>query len=175
MYSHLLFTFLYPYPYQTFAFLVSTLLLMVFGLIGYWLIRLITWKMKEEAMDVFFRILVISGITVVVLLFASGTVSLITIMQVNKQLGFAYGTPDTPEGELFEISRVVDGKTMYMAGLKVGDQVQFDSVNDLYRLLVRNQGRSVGIPVRRNKRDITILIQVPELQVPLAGVSFLII
>ena len=74
----------------------------------------------------------------------------------------------------FEISKVVPGKIMDKAGLKLYDQVQFRNVNDLYRLLIENQGNEVVIPIIRDKRKMMIRVSVPELDVPLADVSFLL-
>ena len=88
-------------------------------------------------------------------------------------MGFCYATPDTPEGELFKIIRVVPGKIMDKAGLKLSDQVQMHAVKELYRLLINNQGKEVVIPIVRNKKKMEIRLIVPELDVPLAGVSFL--
>ncbi len=107
------------------------------------------------------------------LFFVEITVSLITIHHVNKQLGFRYATPETPEGEFFEIRKVVQNQTMDKAGLKPGDHVQIYTVNNLYILLINNQGKEVIIPIMRNNKKSEIKVMVPELNVPLANVSFL--
>jgi len=62
---------------------------------------------------------------------------------------------------------------MDLAGLKPYERVLMDDVNDLYRLLINNQGKRVLIPVLRNKDEILIRVLVPELDVPLKGISFL--
>ena len=164
---------LYPYPYQYEAMFISLLILLTFGLPAYGIYRLIIWKMNVRVKAAFHGFLIVAGISFVVLFFVEITISLITIHHVNKQLGFSYATPDTPEGELFEIQKVVPGKTMDKAGLKLFDRVQMNDVNDLYRLLIDNQGNEVVIPIKRNKKKIEIKVRVPELDVPLAGVSFL--
>ena len=151
----------------------SCLILLIFGSAAYGIYRLITWKMNVRIKTIFNGFLKVVGISILVLFSAEVTVSLITIHHVNKQLGFCSAIPDTPEGELFEISEVVPGKTMDKAGLKLGDQVQLHAVNDLYQLLTNNQGKEVVILVLRNKKKIKIRVRVPELDVPLVGVSFL--
>ena len=164
---------LYPYPYQSEAMFITLLTLLFLGIVAYGLYRLITWKMNVRVKTAFNGFLMVAGISFVVLFFAEITLSLITIHHVNKQLGFSYATPDTPEGELFEIQKVVPGKTMDQAGLKPFDCVQMSNTNDLYTLLIDNQGNEVVIPIKRNKKKIEIRVRVPELDVPLAGVSFL--
>lgn len=151
----------------------SLLFLLIFGAVAYSIYRMIIWKMNTKMKATFHHLLKIATISVVVLFFAEITVSLITIYHVNKQLGFSYATPDTREGELFEIQKVVSGKTMDKAGLKLFDQVQLRAVNDLYKLLIKNQGKEVVIPIVRNHRRMEIKLRVPELNAPLADVSFL--
>ena len=164
---------LYPYPYQYEAMIFTFLILLPIGLAAYGIYRLIIWKMNVRIKTAFHGFLMIAGISIFMLFFAELTVSLITIHHVNKQLGFRYATPETPEGELFKITKVAPGKTMDKAGLKPGDQVQMRDVNDLYKLLINNQGKEVVLPVLRNKKKIKIRVGVPKLDVPLAGVSFL--
>lgn len=164
---------LYPYPYQYAVVIFSCMILLIIGSAAYGIYRLITWKMNVRVKTAFNGFLKIAGISIVVIFFAEVTVSLITIHHVNKQLGFCSATPDTPEGELFEISKVVPGKTMDKAGLIPGDQIQMRAVNQLYKLLINNQGKEVLIPILRNDNKIIIRVSVPELDVPLEGVSFL--
>ncbi len=164
---------LYIYPYQREAFFIGFVIFLVFGLVGYGLYKLITWKMGTNTKSTFQSFIVIAGIAVVVLFFAEMTVSLITIHHLNKQLGFSYATPETPEGELFEIQKVVPGKIMDKAGLKPLDQVQIWNTSDLHRLLIDNQGKEVEIPIKRNNQKMLIKVMVPEMYLPLARVSFL--
>ncbi len=164
---------LYPYPYQYAVVIFSCLILLIFGSAAYGIYRLITWKMNVRVKTAFNGFLKIAGISIVVIFFAEVTVSLITIHHVNKQLGFCHATPDTPEGELFKICKIVPGKTMDKAGLKPGDQIQMNATSDLYQLLTNNQGKEVVIPILRNKKKINIRVSVPQLDVPLVGVSFL--
>lgn len=164
---------LYPYPYQMEAFFIGFLILVVIGGISYALYKLITWKMTPKVKIGFKRFLVITGISIAVLFYLEVGISLITIHHVNKQLGFSYATPDTPEGELFEIQKVVPGKTMDKAGLKRFDRIQMWNVNHLYILLINNQGKEVEIPIIRDGEEMIIRVIVPELDVPLAKVSFL--
>lgn len=163
---------LYPYPYQYEAMTFSLLIFLIVGSIAYGIYKLITWKMNTGMRDALKGFLIIAGISFVVFFFIEIIISTITIYHVSKQLGFSYATPDTPEGELFEIQKVVPGKTMDKAGLKRFDQVQMWAVNDLYVLLIDNQRKEVVIPIVRNKKKIEIRLIVPELEVPLAGVSF---
>lgn len=121
---------------------------------------------------VFHRLRKIAILIIGILFFTEMTVTLITIYQVNRQLGFRYATPPTPKGEVFEITKVEPGKTMDRYGLKRLDQVQMNNVNHLYKLLIRNQGKEVVIPVLRNEKKINIRVKVPELYVPLVDYSF---
>jgi hypothetical protein len=167
------FVLLYPYPYQTFAVFVSFLFLVSMGLIAFGLYKLIAWKMGVGLKKAFQGFLLILCFSLAVLFFAELTLSVITIFQVNKQLGFSYATPETPEGELFEISGVEPGKTMDKSGLKIADRVQMAACKDLYLLLINNQGKEAVIPIIRNKQELQIKVNVPNLDVPLARVSFL--
>ena len=122
---------------------------------------------------IFHRGFKIAGICLFLIFFSELTVSLITMHHVNKQLGFNYATPDTPEGEPFLITRVVPGKTMDKGGLKRNDEVQMWSTNHLYKLLINNQGNEVTFSVLRDDKEITIRVIVPEMDLPLRRVSFL--
>ncbi len=152
---------------------MTALIMLAIGLPVYGIYRLIIWKMRVGIKSTFNGLLKVTGIVILVIFFMEITISLITIHQVNKQLGFGYATPDTPEGELFLISKVVVGKTMHQAGLMEGDQVQMTDTSQLYELLVHNQGREVVIPVLRNNEEIFVRVRVPALDVPLVEVSFL--
>lgn len=121
----------------------------------------------------FHEILYWAAIITTILFFAEVTVSVVTIHQVNKQLGFRYATPETGEGEPFLITRVIEGQEMDNAGLRIGDQVQMSSTSDLYRLLINNQGKEVSFPVSRDNKQLMIRINVPELDVPLKRISLL--
>jgi hypothetical protein len=161
----------YIIKYET---MIPTLLVFIaLGLPLFGIYRLIIWKMNERTKTFFNRFLKIAGISVAVVFFAEITVTLITTHHVNKQLGFNYATPDTPEGELFEIIRVDPGKTMEKSGLMRSDQVQMFSVSDLYRLLINNQGKEVSFTVLRDKKKIIIRVKVPYMELPLRNVSFL--
>jgi hypothetical protein len=164
---------LYPYPYQYDIMCTTLLLMAVFAIAAISLYKLITWKMKDRIKKRFQESLVVLAILLVVLFFFNVTTTLITIYQVNRQMGFTYATPDTPEGELFEIQKVTPGKTMDKAGLKRFDQVQMRAVNDLYRLIIKNQGKEIVIPIKRNGELLNIRLVVPNLNVPLAKVSFI--
>jgi hypothetical protein len=109
----------------------------------------------------------------VLFFFFDMTTSLITISQVNHQLGFSYATPETPDGEIFEIQRVRKGKTMDKAGFESFDRILMPNVNDFYRLLINNQGKTVTIPVLRENKKMDIKVHVPPMKVPLQQVSFL--
>jgi len=77
----------------------SLLFLLTLGFAACGMYRLIVRKIKNR--KAFDDLLKIAGILMIVLFFVDSAVSLITIFQVDKQLGFSYATPDTPEGELF--------------------------------------------------------------------------
>ncbi len=134
---------------------------------------LITWKMKPKFRSGFNKFLVIIFFSASAVFLFDMTMSLITISQVNHQLGFSYSTPETPEGEIFEVLWVTKGKTMERAGLKSMDRILMHNVNDLYRLLIANQGKEILIPIRRENREMEIKVLVPVLKVPLGRLSFL--
>jgi hypothetical protein len=157
---------LYPFPYQTFAVVVSGILLLVVVSIATIIYRLIVKRVSELFRKWINRVLLIGGITLGILLVSGLSLSLIKIHQVNHQLGFRYATPETPAGEIFIISKVEAGKTMESAGFRVDDQIQFSAVDDLYALLVNNQGSEVNIPVMRNSKPLMISISVPEMHIP---------
>jgi energy-coupling factor transporter transmembrane protein EcfT len=170
-----IFYLLYPYPYQIKAQLFAFLFLAIVVIIAHYVFSLIIGFMSSESKKWFNNMLKFTGIILILLFFAEMTVSLVTIHHVNTQLGFTYATPETPEGELFEIQKVVPGKIMDQAGLKRFDQIQMTSVNDLYRLLIENQGNVVSIPVIRDKQEVIVKVNVPNMKLPLADVSFLIL
>jgi len=109
--------------------------------------------------------LIIGPIVLGVFIFAGLGISLNKIHQVNVQLGFRYATPELPEGEPFLITRVDTGSTMYTAGLMKDDRVQMGSVNDLYALLINNQGSEVSFDVERDQEIVTIRLLVPEMEI----------
>ena len=110
--------------------------------------------MNESVKTGFHHILVLAGMIIIGLFFADVTVTSVTTYQVNRQLGFRYATPDTPDGELIVITRVAEGKAMDTAGVKPGDEVH--------------------IPILRDKKIMMISVWVPEMDIPLKDISFLI-
>jgi len=62
---------------------------------------------------------------------------------------------------------------MHKAGLKPFDQIQMWKVNDLYILLINNQGKVIEIPIKRDRKKMNIRVKVPELDLPLEKYSFL--
>lgn len=164
---------LYPYPYKIFSFIVFAVIFIIIGLPVYGIYRLIIRKMNERTKTIFHRSLKITGICLLVLFFAEGTVTLITIHHVNRQLGFSYATPDGPEGEPFLITRVVPGKIMDKAGLMRNDEVQMWSTGQLYKLLIGSQGKVAEFSVLRDKKEVTITVKVPEMELPLRSVVVL--
>ncbi len=151
-------------PNKGFVMILGVLMFAVIVLPVYGIYRLIIWKMSEKAKETFHKILAISVSFLVVIFFAWVTLELITEHQVNKQLGFRYATPDTPEGEFFIITKVVPGGVMDRAGLKAEDRVLMNSVPKLYRLLIRNQGGEAEFNILRDKKEITIRVRVPEME-----------
>ena len=100
----------------------------------------------------------------IILLDVEMTMHLILQNDVNRQLGFNYATPEENEGEIFLITEIESGNVMDRSGLKAGDQVSLDNVDDLYRLLVYNQNKTVPIPVRRGRESIVVRPYVPRLK-----------
>lgn len=145
----------------------------IFGSIIIVLYLFVISIMNLRVRIIFKRVMTILGIIFCVVFSTELTLSLITQHHVNKQLGFTYATPYTPEGEIFEITKVVRGKTMDKAGLKCYDRVQMFRVTDLYELLIQNQGKEVSIPIKRDKQDMEVRVTVPKLDVPLAKFSFI--
>lgn len=144
--------------------IMVAILIAVVAMPVYGVYRLIIWKMTEKTKEAFHKVLAISVTCVVVFFFSWVAFELITEHQVNKQLGFRYATPDTPEGEFFIITRVVPEGVMDRAGLKVEDRVLMNSVPRLYRLLIRNQGGEAEFNILRDKKEITIRVRVPEME-----------
>jgi len=151
-------------PYKGFAMILGVLVLAVIALPVYGIYRLIMRKMTEKAKEAFHKILAISVSFLVVIFFAWVTLELITEHQVNKQLGFRYATPDTPEGEFFIITKVIPGGVMERAGLKAEDRVLMNSVPKLYRLLIRYQGGEADFRILREAKEVTIRVRVPEME-----------
>jgi predicted metalloprotease with PDZ domain len=173
MYSFFKLILLYPYPYKTFAAIVTAIMLAAIALPLYGFYRLVIRKMTEKAKATFHKILTITGIVLLVIFFAEGVFTLITEHQVNKQLGFGYATPDTPEGEFFVITKVVPGGIMDKAGLRPDDRVLMQATSDLYKLLIDSQGLEASFLVLRNKKKVTIKLKVPEMELPLRKMVFL--
>jgi hypothetical protein len=144
--------------------IVFVVLVAVVAVPVYGIYRLIIWKMTEKAKETFHKVLAISGAGLVVIFLAWLPIELITEHQVNKQLGFSTATPDTPEGEFFIITKVVPEGVMDRAGLKVEDRVLMNSVPKLYRLLISNQGGKAEFNILRDKKEITIRVRVPEME-----------
>ncbi len=164
---------LFQYLYQYIDMIFTICILLILGAGAFGIYRLAIWKMNERVKKVFHNSLKLAGILILVFFFAEMIFSLITIHLVNKQLGFNYATPDTPKGELFEITTVEPGKIMEKTGLIPGDQIEMTAVDDLYKLLIKNQEKEVVIPVLRDKKKIKIKLKVPRLDVPQAYASFL--
>lgn len=167
----LIFVQLYPYPYQSFAIIIATLIVTVISIPVYCLYQSVVREMTEKKKMHFKKVLIIIGICLFVIFLEEITVSLITEHHVNKQLGFSQATPDTPEGELLEITRVDSGKIMEKSGLMLYDRVLLNSTFKLYRLLINNQGKEVTFNVLRNKQEVTIHVKVPEMELPLRKIS----
>jgi len=119
----------------------------------------------------FNKILILLGIVFGVLFFTEIVIALITEHQVNQQLGFRYATPDTPEGELFIITRIDTGGIMELSGLQIEDQVRMFSTAELYKLIIDNQGKEILIPIERDKSEMNVRVQVPEMELSLLNLS----
>ena len=63
---------------------------------------------------------------------------------------------------------------MDKAGLKKDDIVQMWNTCHLYSLLVNNQGKEVSFSVIRYEKEIIIRVMVPEMDLPLRKLSFLL-
>ena len=163
----------YPYLYQYEAMILTILMVSIVGSLVFGIYKLVIFKMNDKLKKVFHGYLKIAVIAVIILFLVEVLISIYTIQLVNKQLGFNYATPETQEGELFEITGVVRGKAMGKAGLKLGDQIQMSNVDELYRLLINNQGKEVEVSVLRKRQRVKIKINIPDLDVPLAKLSFL--
>ena len=158
---------LYPYPHQIFSLIIVVIIVAAIGLPLYSIYRLITRKMGMTFRNRLNRILILSGITFGVLFFTEVALAIITEHQVNQQLGFRHATPDTPEGELFIITRVESGGIMDRSGLQVEDQVRMFSTADLYKLIIDNQGKEILIPIERDHSELDIRVAVPEMELSL--------
>ena len=162
--------FLYYYPDQYILIAASVLLILVTWLLLHVVYMLILAKMGERwkrGIRSFLRYCVLA---VGIILLTGISFSLVKIDQVSTQLGFRYATQDTTDGEPFIISRIEPGKTMDRAGLQAGDQIRFSGVDDLYALLVDNQGSEVEIPVLRDSKPEVIRVSVPRMDI--LGIRF---
>lgn len=164
---------LYPYKWQIIGFGIALMIWLPVMLALYGVYRLIIFKVNKDSIKILDRILFIAVIVIFSVVMTELVLSLITIFNVNKQLGFSYATPETPEGELFVITKVKPGKTMDMAGLKVNDQVQINDCDLLYEILINKQADRAYIPVIRNGKKMIIMVNVPMMYLPLSRVSFL--
>ena len=63
---------------------------------------------------------------------------------------------------------------MDKAGLKQNDVVQMWNTCHLYKLLINNQGKEVEFSVVRDSKKIIIRVKVPEMELPLRRVLFLL-
>ncbi|MBN1340524.1 MAG: hypothetical protein JXA03_14440 [Bacteroidales bacterium] len=90
--------------------------------------------------------------------------------QVNRQLGFNYATPCSEDGEAFIITRVDSNMAMFRAGLKVNDTVRLTRVDDLYTMLLGNQGGEVSIPIRRGGETLEVKVWVPVMKIRYRGI-----
>jgi len=163
---------LYPYHSREFSFFAAVLFIIGIVMPVYGVYRLIIWKMNLRGRMLFDRILIMSGSLFGALFFIEITLTLITEHQVNKQLGFNYATPETPEGEFFIITKVCPGGIMDNSGLQFEDRVMMDSTIKLYRRLIRNQGREAEFIILRNGKEITIRVKVPVMKLPLTRLVF---
>jgi hypothetical protein len=158
---------LYPYHSRAFSLFAAVLFTIVTVLPLYGVYWLIIWKMTTRGRMLFDRILIMSGFLLVTLFFIEITLTLLTEHHVNKQLGFNYATPETPEGEFLVITKVVSGGIMDKAGLKRDDRVLMNSTIKLYRLLIRNQGGETEFNILRDNKEVTIRLKVPAMKLPL--------
>ena len=161
------------YPYQFAAFLIGLLIVCTIGLLVYGLYRLIIRKAGLSIRTRIHRIMIFFGVCFGVVLFTMVSCTLITEHQVNKELVFNYATPETPMGEPFLITKVVEGKAMHLAGLRKGDVIRFGSTRDLYKLIIDHQGKEITIPIARNGKEIDINLKVPEIRLMVVKFSFL--
>ena len=158
------------YPPLFFSFLYGTLFVIAVVLPAYVIYRLITWKLNLRGRMFFNSILIMSGFLFGTLFFIEITLTLITEHQVNKQLGFGYATPETPEGEFFIITKVVPDGIMDKAGLKPDDRVLMNSTLKLYKLLIKNQGGEADFQILRDNTEVTIRLKIPAMELPLRRV-----
>jgi len=167
MYSFFKLILLYPYPYKTFAAIVTAIMLAAVALPLYGCYRLVIRKMNVRTKVIFHKVLKIIGICIVVIFMAELALTLITEHHVNKQLGFGNATPDTPEGEFFVITKVVPGGIMDRAGLKPDDRVLMQATRDLYKLLIDAECKEANFLVLRDNKEVSIKLKVPLMELPL--------
>jgi hypothetical protein len=158
-------------PYLTF--ILTVLIFLFFSAVTYGVYKLTTRLISRLIKRPVSHPMFAAVILMIALFLTEMTVTKITVHQVNKQLGFEYATTKTPDGKIFVMVSVVPGKTMDEAGFKLNDVIQLDDVKELYKLLIDNQQHKIIIPIVRNRKEINIWVDVPELNVPLARVAFL--
>lgn len=84
---------------------------------------------------------------------------------VKEAMGFDLETDYKGRGPFSGIAivrKIVPGKAMDKAGLKVGDHIRCKQAK-FYELIVFNQGKEATIPIGRDKQYFDIIVSVPNL------------
>lgn len=83
---------------------------------------------------------------------------------VGRQLGFRHYTPNRDGEERLALSHVQRGSPMAAAGFQPGDEIELDSVDELYYRIATNQRRTIRVTIRRNGTRRDLLLAVPDLR-----------
>lgn len=83
---------------------------------------------------------------------------------IHKQLGFTHDTPYTQMGEILIIEDITTGGLMHKAGFKRNDRFKEISAEDLYRLIVFNQEKSIEFVIIRESEELKIPLYIPNLK-----------
>lgn len=162
--------FLEPYPHEIITIAAAVVLLLTTFLLVHVVYMLILAKMGERWKLGIRRFFFYCAVAMGIMLLSGMSFSLIKVDQASTQLGFRYTNQDNMEGEPFIITRIEPGKTMDQAGLQAGDLIRNSGVDELYMLLINNQGSEVEIPVLRNSKPRVIRVNVPEMDI--LGIRF---
>lgn len=149
------------YSWKTEYFFLTLILLSPVILLTWLILHLVKKYAGDRFKGIFHYSLIITGTVAGLLFILYMTIVLTFQHQVNVQMGFNYGTPDTPEGELFVITRIDNGLPMNEAGLNEDDIIRTSAVSDLYTMIYKNQGKEIIVPIKRNGSDLNIPVKVP--------------
>ena len=95
-----MFILLHPWLYQVWTLIITLALILVPDVPLYFPGKYILRKIKPDFHHPLIKIFKFIGILAIALFILEGFITLITIYQVNKYLGFRYASPGTPRSQI---------------------------------------------------------------------------